>query len=366
MPSYPASYAGVSSVCAVDMNGARAPYSNFGANVDVAAPGGNRSVDLNGDGYPDGVLSTGANDSTGARQVSYRFENGTSMACPHVAGVVALMKAVHPGLTPTGLDALLESGALADDLGAPGRDDQFGQGLINAFKAVQAALQAAGGAPATGLELSATALNFGVERAPMTLTVSRSGTGPLTGVAAAENAAWLNVAPAAVDADGLGTYTVTVNDAGLPDGLYTARITFASTTPGVGFAGVSVTMEVGAAAGGGDAGVHYVILLDAATGLGVPGQTVMTAAVNGTYAYAFSGVAPGSYFVFAGTDSDNDGFIGDSGEALGAYPTLNQAGAIIIANGDVRGVDFVSGFESEIGTASAGIRVHAPVKRVRP
>jgi serine protease len=64
---------------------------------------------------------------------------GTSMATPHVAGVIALMKAVNPGLTPQRVADLLASGALTDDLGAPGKDDQFGYGLINASKAVTAA-----------------------------------------------------------------------------------------------------------------------------------------------------------------------------------------------------------------------------------
>ncbi|MEJ2426892.1 MAG: S8 family serine peptidase, partial [Candidatus Thiodiazotropha sp.] len=63
--SYPASYPGVVSVAAVDTNRERAPYSNYGSAVDIAAPGGNTLVDLNGDGYKDGVLSTLADDSSG-------------------------------------------------------------------------------------------------------------------------------------------------------------------------------------------------------------------------------------------------------------------------------------------------------------
>jgi serine protease len=55
---YPASYAGVVSVSAVDLRLLKAPYSSFGAAVDVAAPGGDTSIDRNGDGYGDGVLST--------------------------------------------------------------------------------------------------------------------------------------------------------------------------------------------------------------------------------------------------------------------------------------------------------------------
>ena len=55
-PNYPAANANVISVAAVDLNKNRSPYSTFGSTVDVAAPGGDTSVDRNADGYPDGVL----------------------------------------------------------------------------------------------------------------------------------------------------------------------------------------------------------------------------------------------------------------------------------------------------------------------
>ncbi|MBT8469982.1 MAG: S8 family serine peptidase, partial [Deltaproteobacteria bacterium] len=80
-------------VSAVDINKEKAFYSNFGDRVDVAAPGGDLRVDLNSDGYADGVLSTLANDNG---ELLYGFQNGTSMAAPHFAGVVALMKSANP------------------------------------------------------------------------------------------------------------------------------------------------------------------------------------------------------------------------------------------------------------------------------
>ncbi|NOX43968.1 MAG: S8 family serine peptidase, partial [Gammaproteobacteria bacterium] len=85
VPSYPASYNGVISVGAVDINKQRAPYSNFGASVDVAAPGGDTSGDINGDGFVDGVLSTAADDSGGNIDFVFKFFQGTSMATPHMA-----------------------------------------------------------------------------------------------------------------------------------------------------------------------------------------------------------------------------------------------------------------------------------------
>ena len=61
---------------------------------------------------------------------------GTSMACPHVAGVAALMLQKNPTLSPAGLDSLLELSAV--DLGAPGKDNIYGSGRLDAFAAVSA------------------------------------------------------------------------------------------------------------------------------------------------------------------------------------------------------------------------------------
>jgi serine protease len=159
--TYPGAFPGVIAVGAVDINKARASYSNFGSWVSVVAPGGNKEQDVNGDGRLDGVLSTAASDSSGTLVNDYLIEQGTSMATPHVAGVVALMKAVAPSLTPQKVAELLASGALTDDLGAPGKDDQFGYGLINASKAVAAA--GGGSVPSGSFQvIDPTLQNFGV------------------------------------------------------------------------------------------------------------------------------------------------------------------------------------------------------------
>ena len=160
--NYPAAFPGVIAVGAVDINKARAPYSNFGSWVSVVAPGGNMAQDVNGDSYPDGVVSTAASDSTGARVNGYGIAAGTSMATPHMAGVVALMKAVAPSLTPQKVAELLTSGALTDDLGAPGKDDQFGYGLINASKAVAAAAASGGSGSGSFQAIDPSLQNFGV------------------------------------------------------------------------------------------------------------------------------------------------------------------------------------------------------------
>lgn len=105
----------VLSVAAGDARGAMAPYSNYGEDVDILAPGGDLARDDNGDGRPDGILSTRLAGNcfdpvTGdpVETCYYAFEQGTSMAAPHVSAALALIKSVEPELMGTSLsDRLL-------------------------------------------------------------------------------------------------------------------------------------------------------------------------------------------------------------------------------------------------------------------
>ncbi|HAE93319.1 MAG TPA: peptidase S8/S53 subtilisin kexin sedolisin [Hyphomonas atlantica] len=110
----PGGCANVITVAAGDARGVIAPYSNFGPEVDILAPGGDLTRDDNGDGRPDGVLSTKAATNcydplTGdaVEDCYYAFEQGTSMAAPHVSAALALLKARDPDATPDELKATL-------------------------------------------------------------------------------------------------------------------------------------------------------------------------------------------------------------------------------------------------------------------
>ncbi|MFC2044632.1 S8 family serine peptidase, partial [Chloroflexota bacterium] len=133
-PSYPAAYDEyVIAVGATRYDQTRSYYSNTGSYLDIAAPGGDTSVDQSGDGYPDGVLQQ--TFSTGdVTNFGYYFLQGTSMATPHVAGVAALILAKFPTWTPAQVRYAMES--TATDKGATGRDDEYGWGLIDALAAV--------------------------------------------------------------------------------------------------------------------------------------------------------------------------------------------------------------------------------------
>jgi len=150
----PASCSGVITVGATETRGFRSYYSNYGSRIDVMAPGGDISVDRNLDGFGDGVLSTLKDDTaTGADQFNYDFYQGTSMASPHVAGLVALMKARRPDLTYSeALDILKSTAAPLSGASCTGRpslriapsfptlaSSDCGAGLVNAQAAVSAA-----------------------------------------------------------------------------------------------------------------------------------------------------------------------------------------------------------------------------------
>jgi serine protease len=122
----------VIAVGAVDARKHKAPYSNFGPELDVVAPGGDIFRDDDGDGRPDGVLQQTFDPDTAEQlgrydDFGYFFVVGTSQATPHVSAVAALL--VRQGITnPAAVQAAIEQ--TAEDLGAPGRDDTFGHGLI--------------------------------------------------------------------------------------------------------------------------------------------------------------------------------------------------------------------------------------------
>ncbi len=333
---------GVISVSAVNIAKQRASYSNSGPAIDVAAPGGNISEDLDGDGTIDGVLSTLADDSSDTLGFSYAWSAGTSMAAPHVAGVVALMLAVNPGLTADDINLLLagehpdpNAGPITQDLGDTGRDDIFGNGLIDAFQAVNVARVIEGGVGGTAppdatpvLSVSPESLNFGATSTSLQLTLSNAGTGTLDITEVSDDAAWLEV-----DVSDLTNITVTVERSGLAEG--SSRGTISIVTNG-GSKSVPVSIKSQSFAVGGDVGTVFVLALDPDT-LSTVAQTITN--VTEGYAYQIADVVGGAYVVIAGTDRDNDGIICDNGEACGRFPRVDSPSTVTV-DGDVTGIDF--------------------------
>jgi serine protease len=131
----PASCSGVVTVAAVGETGSRAYYSNYGTAVDIAAPGGSYydSV-LRKTDYIFSTVNSGLTTPTGT--YTYYGYAGTSQAAPHVAGVVSLMLAVNPTLTPAQVVSILQASVTAFPAGSTCTASTCGAGILNAGQAL--------------------------------------------------------------------------------------------------------------------------------------------------------------------------------------------------------------------------------------
>lgn len=358
--AYPAAFSEVIAVGAVDLSQQLTRYSNHGSWLDLVAPGGNLGQDLNGDGWADGVLSTGASDAGGTIEMQYRFENGTSMASPHVAGLAALLLTVNPSLTPADVRDILET--TARDLGASGRDNTFGYGLIDAAAAVREAQRRAGATPTTTprLALSTSALDFGQAGTELIVSVSNTGGGMLNVTSVTptllDGDGWLSVST-----EGPGPNTnvsaidVHVARNGLANGVYRGQVTVSA--EGVAAQTVDVRMTVGAI-GALENNPVYVLAVDPDT-LRTIGQDITSAARN--YEYRIEGLPAGRYALYAGTDRNEDTVICDVGDLCGALPSTIDPLVVNLQEGQaLTGADFAIALQvvrpaGSGRTASAGL-----------
>lgn len=165
----PGNCSGVIAVAATVRNGGKAGYSNYGSKVAISAPGG---------GNGDSILSTLNSGATVPAGDIYAYYQGTSMAAPHVAGVVSLMLSANPALTPAQVLAKLQSSARAfpTGTGADCTPALCGAGIVDAAAAL-------GGSapvpppPATGRVNLALAANGGALSASSTYSAAFAPTG---------------------------------------------------------------------------------------------------------------------------------------------------------------------------------------------
>lgn len=141
---HPAAYSEVIAVGATDFNDVVSYYSNQGPGLEIVAPGGDTTVDANGDGYGDGVLQEtfGSCHPRKGCEFGYYFYQGTSMATPHVSAVVGLLLSNGAG---DGLSGSTKVEAIRQilhttsvDLGTSGWDSVYGYGLVDARAALEA------------------------------------------------------------------------------------------------------------------------------------------------------------------------------------------------------------------------------------
>jgi hypothetical protein len=172
---YPSDYPQVISVSAVGPDTLLASYSNYGSNIDIAAPGGD---------FQDGLDMSHPNTQTfGVLSCMWDFSqsapvavwaHGTSMAAPHVSGVAALLLAQQPSLTATQLRARLIDYAV--DMGTSGWDEEYGAGVLNARSSLTQSL-------APPRDLYARLYNAGTGEIEETVAVENDGSYAFTDLA---------------------------------------------------------------------------------------------------------------------------------------------------------------------------------------
>lgn len=363
-PSYPAAFDNVFAVSAVDGAGVLSTYSNFGSWVDLAAPGGDASRDGNADGRGDLVSSTSAAVIDGTLTATYAGLQGTSMAAPHVSGVLALMKSENESLKYEDVNEALQLGKLTvSSCDNPCRNDELGWGLMDAAKSVLAASDASVTDLLTASPAIVTLSTEGTSSVTVSLEVY--GDSPsdvvINAVELEAVAEWLDVT--APEPGSFGTsfsINLDLNPEALEEGVSERTVLLVTyqgdveertlEIPVIGQQLADLALR--------NAGRHFVLLVDPEPE-GDIFTTVSQATVDvvdGQYQFSFrpddgveprflSEVPPGDYFLVAGSDLDNDGLICHAGEACAEYPVSGLREEITITAGEaIQGIRMTTSY----------------------
>ena len=344
--NFPAALASVIAVGATDERNDVTSYSSRGPQVDVVAPGGVYVSDASGDGWVD-VIPTTSPDATREPQApSVTGVAGTSVSAPLVAGTAALLRSLDPAVSPEQVRAYLHRSAL--DIGAVGRDDASGHGVLQVHRALALLLDDAGTPPvlADALRVMSQSVAFDGFVGTRDVGLWNDGTGRLTldsvDVETDDANPWLSAT--LEDTEGSG-----------PISHRTLRIVVDGTvippTPATRFSGV--VRILGGPTGAVLTHVRVTLLGNDPLRLGAAMRVALTNTVNAVpvrsaralpdqgYRFWFRSMPSGAYRLIGGEDRDRDGQVCEFGDVCGWYggPTID----------DAIGIDFVAGEPPQVG-----------------
>ncbi|MCG8335023.1 MAG: S8 family peptidase [Proteobacteria bacterium] len=127
----PAGCDNVITVASINRDGGRSTFSNYGSSVEIAAPGGDEPSNVDDDIYS--TLNDGTTEASGD---SYAYYQGTSMATPHVAGIISLLLSIRPGLSPDQVNKKIQATARAFPTGSDCNVSLCGAGIIDATELI--------------------------------------------------------------------------------------------------------------------------------------------------------------------------------------------------------------------------------------
>ena len=310
--AWPALCDNVISVANITEDLTRRADSDFNSTVDIAAPG----------------------DAIYAWDRSERIEQmgGTSMAAPIVSGVIANMYSLDSGLTPSEVNSYISNGSFTYDLGATGRDNEYGYGLIDFAKSANSVITQEG-LTKTYAYVNPGIIDYGFDTNSIDVVLNKTGSGALSvdGLAA-DNATGLTYS-SSIDAEGYGTYTLNFDRSSYPNGLFENKIYFNMSD------GTSPTVAMRYAKGSqpnrANIGKVYIGLYNSSNDVVASGYLEL----DGSLAFETTGKVPiGEYYYIISTDIDNDGYICNSGEICEIYPLSDSSELYIsVTDSDVTG-----------------------------